>query len=251
LEVASDASSNKPYILGSTPYITEISSGINILIVFFNPSIGGNPSADKYKYSVDNKVYIEGNAISTSNVNIWKIEVPVESKPDVSYRVKIRSYNTLYGDGLESNELTGSPYFAPQISSLKSGYEYITVNFIINNSIPAPTEVLYSINNSIFVPADQLQFPLYIDGLKDNTSYSVKIKLNNGIADSPESNVLSIWTKSKSTFFRDVMNSSGNRNEPIYIGDQPVKNKFNSGGNDVTRSTRMKYSQYVNGTRNR
>ena len=242
---ASNVVVQTPYINGTVPVITNVSSDVNSLIVEFTPSVGGSPEPVSYYYSIDGGVNYIDSGYSTS-----PLVIPNLTTPGIFYEISIKSYNSL-ALGPASNTVSGKPYvagYAPVIIGLQSSFQEMGVAFINNGAYPAPTEYYYSTDGVNYTLAEQTSSPIWVMGLTPSTKYNVYIFSVNIAGDSPVSDAWSYWTKSTAAFFRDTMNPTYNLYNPIYIGNQPDNNKLSSGANDTGLSTKQKYSQYVSGT---
>ena len=242
---ASNVVVQTPYINGTVPVITNVSSDVNSLIVEFTPSVGGSPEPVSYYYSIDGGVNYIDSGYSTS-----PLVIPNLTTPGIFYEISIKSYNSL-ALGPASNTVSGKPYvagYAPVIIGLQSSFQEMGVAFINNGAYPAPTEYYYSTDGVNYTLAEQTSSPIWVMGLTTSTKYNVYIFSVNIAGDSPVSDAWSYWTKSTAAFFRDTMNPTYNLYNPIYIGNQPDNNKLSSGANDTGLSTKQKYSQYVSGT---
>ena len=105
-EVSSASTAVKTYKLGNAPVITDISSGLNSIIVYFNDSSGGNPNSYTYYYSLDGGNYMIANS-TTSPITIRNLTIERE------YMVRLVSYNSA-GISPPSNALGGTPIYYNQ-----------------------------------------------------------------------------------------------------------------------------------------
>jgi len=183
--LAGDISSNPvtetPYLLGNPPSITNISSGINSLIVTFTNASGGNPSSFSYYYSYDG-----------INREPGPITSPFTITGLTSQKTVYVIANNLAGD-ISSNPVTETPYLLgtpPSITNVESGTNKLTVAFTVSTGAnPAPT-YYYSLNGGPLNLVPSNQSPFDILNLTQAVSNSVYVLARNSAGDI-SSNVVS------------------------------------------------------------
>lgn len=132
----------EPYILGSVPSITGVSSIYNGLVVSFNASTGGYPAPTTYYYSVNGGTYVDAGTV-ISPITIRGLLSPAP------YSVVIKAVG-LAGNTSASASASGTPYVigtAPTISVITPGPNKLTVDFAGSiGGYPSPPTYYYSLN---------------------------------------------------------------------------------------------------------
>jgi hypothetical protein len=143
----SDASSATPYVIGTAPTITAMTSALNQIRVGFAPSQGSYPPPTTYLYALDGaSEYVDANTTSSPLVISGFTEVGTHT-----VRLKARSVQdgTTIWTSLASDASSGQPYIAglaPVITELVPGLNTLQVNFILSlNDYPQETGYEYAV----------------------------------------------------------------------------------------------------------
>jgi hypothetical protein len=241
---ASNAGFGTPYVIGTSPIIYDVSSGINSMTVRFTGSTFGYPPPITYYYSIDGVNYIDAET-TTSPIIITEL---TKYGP---YGVTLIAYS-LAGYTDPSTPVVGRAYVvgdAPIIVRDIVNFNEVALDFSNNGTYPVPTEYYYSLDGTNYIVSTQTDAtPLKINNLSSNTTYTISLYASNFVGPSPIVSI-SIITLSEFGFFAETMNPYYNRKDPIYIGPQPKSAISTSGDTNQTAvSTRAKFSRYVSGT---
>jgi hypothetical protein len=175
-----------PYILGSVPYITDVSSGINSVFVFFNESAGGSPAPSTYYYSLDG-----GNTVANAGTTVSPIVIG-NLTTATTYSVKIKA-ESLAGITAWSNSVLGRPYVIgePPLITVDSSLNKLIVYFTdISGGYPAPYTYLYSLDGVNYVDANTNVSPITVGNLTTPVARFVSLKAVNMVGTSAVSNTI-------------------------------------------------------------
>ena len=162
----------EPYVVGSTgPFISNIASNLNSLVVSFSASIGAYPEPFYY-YSVDGGAY--ANAGINSNTSAMVVPNLSVAK---SYAVKVMASNP--AGNVVSNTVSGEPYVvgtAPTIIDVVSVRDGLIIDFSGSTlGYPAPETYYYTLDaGNTFVDSRGTTSPILVGNLATGT-YSVGV----------------------------------------------------------------------------
>ena len=203
--VASTRYSGTPYVMGSTPVVSNVISIYNGLQVVFSESTGGNPAPSSYFYTFDGGDSFYDSESTTSPIYIYDLTTAGV------YSVAVYA-NNLAGDTAISNYLPGEPYVIgspPILSSVTSIYNGLSVSFTgSTDGYPEPSSYFYSIDGDNFLDSGSNVSPILIHGLNTARVYSVVLQANSVAGRSNSSNELT--------------------GEPYVIGSAPTNVKVSS-----------------------
>jgi hypothetical protein len=160
-----------PYVIGTTPNILSVSSGINRLSVAFQESTGAYPAPTYY-------CYVDGNAFSNSHSPIVVAGLTVAKV----YNVDLRGISVAGNTGTSSS--SGQPYVigsSPVITSVASNVNSLTVGFQgPTGGYPAPTAYYYSLDyGNTYINANITASPLTITDLNVAKVYEFQLIAEN------------------------------------------------------------------------
>jgi hypothetical protein len=182
----SDPSAGKPYVTGAPPVITNVSGGVEKLIVSVNPPVGCYPDPFTYYYSLDNVDFFD------ANTAVSPIEVPTP-KQATTFAVYLMARN-LAGNTAVSDPAYGTPLIVgapPVINSVTTpALNVLRVAFNLNNSSGTANDTLYySVDGAnTFASTSSIQSPLDISGLFVAKDYGVVIKAGSAAGNTELSN---------------------------------------------------------------
>ena len=238
------------YTPATAPYITDVSSIPNGLVVKFNRSVGGYPELTNYFFSLDGGLnYYDtdlANPLTDTSFEIVDLTEPA------TYNVTMFSTSSNKWTSLASNTVVGKPYVAgqaPEMTRFDTSFYQIGVHFQNSGAYPEPTAYYYSMDEgATWVLANVDNYSFFITNLSSYSVYNICIKSLNLVGYSPSSAISSVITDSVSAFYGNIMNASYNRRSPIIIGAQPKFTQLPGSTNLNVASTKTKYSRYVGGT---
>ncbi len=183
----SDASLATPYVIGTAPTITAMTSALNEIRVGFAPSQGSYPPPTTYLYALDDStVYVDANTTTSPLVISGFTEVGTHT-----VRLKGRSVQdeTTIWTSLASDASSGEPYIAglaPVITELVPGLNELQVNFLLSlNDYPQETGYEYAIQTVPGPDPSYVSVPSWTGNtftLRDlsNTQYTVYLRAFSG-----------------------------------------------------------------------
>ena len=176
--VASNTFYGQPYVIGSSPNITSVDSGVNQISISFTGSVDGYPEPSTYLYSLDG-----GNTFSDSQTNVSPIVVS-DLYTAQTYPVALIAVNTA-GQSAVSNVVDGKPYVIGTglfINSVASGINSLSVGFDgLTGGYPDPNAYYYSVDGGSYVLANVLANTksFVIGGLTQAKNYSITLIAHN------------------------------------------------------------------------
>jgi hypothetical protein len=191
----SDASLATPYVIGTAPTITAMTSALNEIRVGFAPSQGSYPPPTTYLYALDDStVYVDANTTTSPLVIGGFTEVGTHT-----VRLKGRSVQdgTTIWTSLASDASSGEPYIAglaPVITELVPGLNELQVNFLLSlNDYPQETGYEYAIQTVPGPDPSYVSVPSWTGNtftIQDlsNTQYTVYLRAFSGNVWTSESN---------------------------------------------------------------
>ena len=164
------ATSDTPYLVGTSPAITNLVVGINTMTVYFSASTGGNPSP-KYYYVLDNSTNLSyiGTDVSYAVIN--------NLSGGVSHSVLIVARG-LDASNVEqwrrdSGTSSGTPYNTgtkPQINSISPGLDSLTFDFNgSSGGYPSTPTYYYLLDGSSTLNAITTSRPITVPNLSAGT----------------------------------------------------------------------------------
>jgi len=207
----SNTVSGEPWIIGTSPTITQIDSSFERLVVYFTAGTGGYPAPTKYYYSLNGTSGPFVDSLTTSSPLIIG-----NLKTATVYSIAIKAENTA-GNTQVSNTVSGEPWIigtAPTITQIDSSFERLVVRFTAGTGgYPDPPTYYYSLNGTSgpFVNSLKTSSPLIIGNLKTATVYSIAIKGSNAAGNTLVSNTVSgePWVIGTAPTIQSVVGASG------------------------------------------
>lgn len=178
----------QPYVIGSSPIITNVESGINQLSLSFDGPIGGYPEPTTYYYSINGGASYVDSLTTVSPIIIPNLYVAA------SYPIKLIA-NNLGGNTVASNTFYGQPYVigsSPNITSVDSGVNQISISFTGSvDGYPEPSTYLYSLDGgNTFSDSQTNVSPIVVRDLYTAQTYPVALIAVNTAGQSAVSNVV-------------------------------------------------------------
>ena len=170
----SNVVSGQPYIIGSAPTNVQVQSLLNSISVSFTASTDGYPDPSSYFYSLNG-----GSTFTDSLSNVSPITV---SNLSTSAQYSVVLYaNSIAGRSSNTTPVAGRPYVigsTPNISSVQSGYNSITINYSASaGGYPDPATYYYTLDGgNTFVDGQTQSTQIVLSGLTNANTYSVGIK---------------------------------------------------------------------------
>ena len=184
-----------------SPLVSSSSVTSSSVTLTLSSRDSGGASIDQYSYSLNGGNYVNFPAGNSGTQTISGLNA------SSNYTVKLKatsSAGTSYESASHSFTTSALPADAPTINSVSGGDLSLTVNFSLgaDNGSPA-TDVWYSINGGSFISTGGTSTPIVISSLTGRQSYSVRIKAENSVGFSSESNLGSAVTLDSAQDARD------------------------------------------------
>ncbi len=175
------AATGRPWLVGTAPTITHITSGYHSLTIHVTEGINGYPDPSTYYYSLDT-MDMQGNATTfydagqTGNtISLYGLNTPTR------YYLSVKASNAA-GNTAVSNTVSGEPWIigsAPTIERVDSSFQSVVVSFTASTGgYPEPTTYYYSLFGASgpWLDANTVTSPLTISPLTTATVYSIALK---------------------------------------------------------------------------
>ena len=226
-------------IPGAPTGLTATAGSSLAMIQFTRSTNNGGSEITHYKYSTNNGLTYTLFSASGSENPIVITAMGLTN--GTTYNIKIRAVNVA-GDSPELGPVTVTPRgrpSAPVISSISSSDRSAIVTFIPSEARgSAILNYKYSINNggSYTTFGSMISSPVTIPGLINGTTYNIRLRSENALGNSDESNTTSVIPKTV---------PSGPTITSIVAGNSTAIIYFTSGSNGGSVITNYKYS--ING----
>jgi hypothetical protein len=152
----------------------------------------GGASISQYSYSLNGGNYVNFPAGNSGTQTITGLNA------SSSYTVKLKatsSAGTSYESASHSFTTSALAADAPVINSVSGGDLSLTINFTLGADYGSPaTDIWYSINGGSYISTGGTSTPIVISSLTGRENYSVRIKAENSVGFSSESNLRSAVT---------------------------------------------------------
>jgi hypothetical protein len=184
---SSASASGTPYLIGTAPVVSTLTSIVQGFQVDFSGSLNGNPAPTAYYYTVNG-----GNSFALASGTTSPIVITDSTFTAQTYTVGLIARN-LVGNTQLSNLLTGVPLIvgsAPTITLADGDVNCLVIYFTAGTGgNPAPTTYYYNLDNGpTWVNANTTTSPFTINGLFSFRPYTVRIKAENAAGNTVVSN---------------------------------------------------------------
>jgi titin len=163
----------------SAPTIQYVTAAYVSAEIYYTDGSDNASTVTKYQYSVNGGAFVD---ISSA----YPLVIPSLS-PDVSSTLAIRSVNAI-GSSATSNEVSVVPYTLPDppiIDNVTAGNGSVRVRFTPGASHSSTIRTYkYSLSEGDWIDASSVTSPLFITGLTNGTSYTVRLIQTNAAGDS-------------------------------------------------------------------
>ncbi len=184
-----------------SPLVSSSSVTSSAVTLTLSSRDSGGASISQYSYSLNGGNYVNFPAGNSGTQTITGLNA------SSNYTVKLKatsSAGTSYESASHSFTTSALPADAPVINSVSGGDLSLTINFTLgaDNGSPA-TDIWYSINGGSYISTGGTSTPIVISSLSGRESYSVRIKAENSVGFSSESNLGSAVTLDSAQDARD------------------------------------------------
>lgn len=175
-----------------SPLVSSSSVTSSVVTLTLSSRDSGGASISRYSYSLNGGNYVNFPAGNSGTQTITGLNA------SANYTVKLKATSnagTSYESASHSFTTSALPADAPVINSVSGGDLSLTINYTLgaDNGSPA-TDVWYSINGGSYISTGGTSNPIAISSLSGRESYSVRIKAENSVGFSSESNLVSVVT---------------------------------------------------------